>query len=155
MRRALCLPLALLMLTACSPLQTFYKPGASFALVDAETTACQVDALRQVPVANTIVQDPPRYIPAEKICDSDGNCRIFPPEILPGRIRTVDANLELRQRVTRQCMATKGFSLEKIRACPLGTKATAPTKTLPPLTAASCALRNPDGSVAILQQSSD
>lgn len=141
----------LLALSACAPVTTFYKPGASFAQLEADSVQCEVAALRQVPVANQTIQDPPEFIPAEKVCDRNGNCRVFPAEFIPGRIRTIDANAGLRGRVTRQCMGARGYSVEEIPQCPLGTQTSAVQTRLPALTPNICALRQDNGTVVFVQ----
>ncbi len=138
-----------LFLIGCAPLVTFYQPGVSFARLETDTVQCKVAALKQVPVANKTVQDPPDFVPPQKVCDKAGNCRVFPGRFIPGQIRTVDANAPLRARVTRQCMAARGYTLEEIPQCPASATVSVQVSPLPALTPNSCAIRNDDGSFSI------
>ena len=47
-------------LAACAPLNTYYKPGATVAMVERQTTQCRVDALAQVPVVLQTRAGPPQ-----------------------------------------------------------------------------------------------
>ena len=140
MRHILGIIAPLVLLTACTPVTTFYKPGASLSLLAKDQTRCDVAALDKVPTALSKVQDPPTFIPSERVCDADGNCRVFPPEIIPGRIRTVDLNAELRGRVSNQCMESKGYTNVSLPLCPTGVTASGPTRVLPDLTPESCVI---------------
>jgi len=145
--------LGALMLGACAPLNTYYKPGASVTATERQTLACEVDALAKAPRALRTLQGPSRFVPARQICNSSGACRTIPAYFEPGPVYTVDANEELRARVERQCMADAGFAPVSIPACPSGVAQAAPprtTTTLPPLNAKSCAIKNPDGSFQIV-----
>ena len=142
-----------LLLGACAPLNTYYKPGASVTATERQTLACEVDALAKAPRALRTVRGPSRFVPARQICDNSGKCRSFPAYFEPGPVYTVDANQELRDRVERQCMADAGFAPVSIPACPSSVAQAAPTAattTLPPLTPKSCAIRNSDGSFQIV-----
>ncbi len=143
----------LLGLAACAPLNTYYKPGASVTALQRQTTACEVEALAKVPPSTQIRRDPPRFVPPRQVCRSPDKCRILPGYFEPGEVYTFDPNANLRRRVEAQCMADKGFAPVSIPACPSGVADAAPraaTRTLPPLTAASCVIRNSDGSFQIV-----
>jgi len=118
----------------------------------AETLACEVSALRDVPINNQTRVEPPVYVPGRKVCDGDGTCTTKPGYWLPGQTYTVDTNKELRGRVEVQCMANKGYNRAEIPACPPSIKADGVTKVLPTLTPASCAIRNDDGSFLIVNR---
>ncbi|MCR8827237.1 hypothetical protein [Pseudosulfitobacter koreensis] len=147
--------LIMLALPACAPLTLYYKPGVPVEKLKRDTTACQVQALRDAPVANQVRRTPPRYVPARRVCNSAGSCSTTGGYYLPGEIYTVDVNAPLRKRVEDQCMADLGYSPASIPACPQGIKqaaAPAATATLPRLTPKSCAIRNPDGTFQIVNQ---
>ena len=97
-------------LAACAPLNTYYKPGATVAMVERQTTQCQVDALAQVPVVLQTVRTPPRFIPPRRVCRSDGRCTSRAGYFEPGQTYTVDPSADLRKRVETQCMADAGFA---------------------------------------------
>ncbi|ASM72441.1 MULTISPECIES: hypothetical protein [Roseobacteraceae] len=144
-----------LALPACAPLTLYYKAGAPVATVQRDTTACQVQALRDAPVANQIRRTPPTYVPARRVCNSAGLCTTTGGYYLPGEVYTYDVNGPLRKRVENQCMADRGYSPASIPACPNGVKQAATpaaTATLPRLTPKSCAIRNSDGSFQIVNQ---
>ena len=124
----------------CAPVTTFYKPGVTLGLLAQDQTTCDVQALQKVPTALGKVQGPPTVIPADKICDADGNCRVFAPEIVPGRIRTVDLNADLRARVSGQCMTQKGYDVVTLPICPSGIQTSGSTQVLPTLSDRSCAI---------------
>lgn len=149
------LPLTCAALSACAPLETYYRPGAAVAEMQRQTLSCEVDALAAVPVATQIRRLPPEFIPGRKICAADGSCRVRPGRYIPGEIVTFDANAPLRRRVERQCMADEGYTPVSIPACPSGVARAAPdaaTRVLPALGPTSCAIRNPDGTFLIVNR---
>ncbi len=150
MKRCIRAALALSLVTACAPLDIYYKPGVSVALLNKETTACEIAALRDAPVANETRQEPPQFIPPRRYCNKNGDCYREPGYWLPGRIYTVDVNAGLRKRVETQCMAQKGFSPVEIPQCPAGIKATGVTTVLPTLSDKSCFVRTEDKTVQIV-----
>ena len=145
------LALAALLLTACAPLSIYHKAGTSVATMDSDLTSCRVDALAKVPTDTRIERSPPRMIP-RRICDRDGNCRIF-HDYVPGEVRSYDANAPLRGRVVEQCMAAKGYTHTELPRCPAGIRNAAPeaaTTVLPRLAPNSCAIHNSDGTWQIV-----
>jgi len=145
----------MLALAACAPLNIYYKPGASVAVVQRQTTACQVEALAKVPASTRIVREPPYYVPPRVNCNSEGKCVTIPGYFEPGEIYTYDPNDGLRKRVEVQCMADAGFAPASIPPCPPGVAKAAPvraTTTLPALSETSCVIRNKDGSFQIVNQ---
>ena len=155
MRIRLIFTSGLLALSACAPLNIYYKPGASVAVAQRQTTACKVDALAKVPVSTQIVREPPYYVPPRLQCNNEGQCVTIPGYYEPGEIYTVDRNLGLRKQVEVQCMADAGFAPVSIPPCPQGVAKAAPvraTATLPPLSEKSCVIRNRDGSFQIVNQ---
>ncbi len=138
---------------SCSPLSLYYKPGASVAQLQIDTTNCEVQALRDAPVANQIRRSPPIFYPGRRYCDPNGRCYTSPGYWVDGPLYTVDVNEGLRERVTNQCMAQKGYAPASIPQCPQAVATAAPvssTKTLPQLTENSCVIKNRDGSWQIV-----
>jgi hypothetical protein len=140
-------------LAACTPLSIYHRTGASVAQMQQDTLACEVQALRDAPVANQIYRDPPEFIPPRRICDASGACTIRPGYWLPGDVYTVDVNLDLRRRVEASCMAARGYAPVSIPQCPQSVASAVPaarTQTLPPLSSQSCVIKNSDGSFQIV-----
>jgi hypothetical protein len=135
---------ALLALSACDTgLSFYYKPGQSVSRLQTDHTNCEVQALRDAPVANEIRQSAPIYFPGRSYCDASG-CWSGPGYWAGGHVYTVDTNRGLRQRVLAQCMAQKGYQPVDLPACsPAVRSAVAPKQTtvIPKLTESSCAIR--------------
>lgn len=140
------------LLAACAPLQIYHKPGVPVAQWRADTTRCEVKALRDAPVANQTRQEPPEFIPPRQICDSAGRCRMTGGYWIPGEIYTVDVNAGLRQRVETLCMAELGYAPAEIPRCPDGVTVRGRTTVLPQLTETSCFVRFDDGGIAIVNR---
>ncbi|EDQ04531.1 hypothetical protein OIHEL45_12560 [Sulfitobacter indolifex HEL-45] len=152
-RAAFALTLIALGAAACAPLNTYYKPGASVAQVNRATTACEVQALRDVPISTQVRREPPRYVPERRHCNADNKCRVTGGFYVPGELVTFDPNENLRNRVEGQCMADQGFAPVSIPACPNNIARAAPpraTTTLPALNSNSCVIRNKNGSFQIV-----
>ena len=140
------------LLAACAPLRIYHKPGVPVARWQADTTRCEVQALRDAPVATQIRQEPPVFVPPRQICDKSGNCRTAGGYWIPGDIYTVDVNAGLRQRVETLCMAERGYSPVEIPRCPDGLTVRGRTTVLPELTENSCFVRFDDGGIAIVNR---
>tara|TARA_R110002094_G_scaffold11916_6_gene21765 strand:- start:293 stop:832 length:540 start_codon:yes stop_codon:yes gene_type:complete len=143
----------MLMVTACAPLNTYYKPGVSVNMLERQTLACQTQALREVPSSTQVRRTPPRFIPPQQRCNAAGACVMTPGRYIPGDLVTFDPNDGLRKRVEQQCMADKGFAPVSIPLCPDAIARATParaTMTLPPLNPNSCVIRNSDGSFQIV-----
>ncbi|MFD2739318.1 hypothetical protein ACFSUD_07060 [Sulfitobacter aestuarii] len=152
-RLSLSLFFAALLVSACAPLNTYYRPGVPVGTLNRDTLACEVQALRDVPVATRIRRLPPEFVPSRRICNSAGDCRIRRGYYLPGEIISYDANEGLRDRVETQCMADQGYAPVSIPRCPAGIARAAPagaTRVLPVLVPESCVIRNRDGSFQIV-----
>ena len=151
--RSLSLVLAAVLLTACAPLDTYYKPGVSVADLNRATTTCKVEALRQVPTSTQVRQAPPSYVPARRVCRAANQCRVLPGYYVPGPLITYDPNEGLRRQVEGQCMADRGFAPVSIPACPDAVARSVPqraTTTLPPLNEKSCVIRYRSGRFQIV-----
>ncbi|MDK3016276.1 hypothetical protein [Pseudodonghicola flavimaris] len=147
-------PIALtLLLAACAPMSIYYRPGAPVAQMEKDTTLCEIQALKQAPVATQIRQMPPVYVPGRRVCDAQGNCWVRPGFWRQGEIYTVDANASLRARAKSLCMAEKGYSPVSLPPCPPEVKSATPpgvTTVLPQLTQNACVIRNKGGSWQIV-----
>ncbi len=147
----LLVPLALL--AGCGPLSMYYREGESVSRMQAETTECQVQALKDAPVANQVRQSPPTYWPGRTYCDGRGRCYRTGGWWEPGRVYTVDVNQGLRNTVEAQCMAKKGYRPVSLPPCKQSVKSGVPptrTTVLPPLGTASCFVKFDDGSFQII-----
>lgn len=154
-RSALTVTMLVAWLAACAPLQTYYKPGAAVSTLNRDTTNCQVRALRDVPPSTLTRRKPPIWIPGNRTCDADGNCRGHHGYYIPGGIETYDPNEGLRLRVERQCMADRGYVPVSIPQCPDSVSNAVParaTTRLPALTESSCVIRNSDGTFQIVSR---
>ncbi|WP_420014010.1 hypothetical protein [Tateyamaria sp.] len=138
----------------CLPVSTYYAEGVSVAKLERDELTCDVNALRDAPVANQTRQGAPRYV-ARRHCDASGACYDRGGYWVPGEIYTVDVNASLRKRIKAQCMGDLGYRPVEIPACPPAIKNAAPpgaTTILPRLGPQSCAIRNEDRSVLIVNQ---
>lgn len=137
-----------LALAACGPMSLYHRAGVSVSRMQADTTECQVQALRDAPVANQIRQRPPIYFPGQRVCNAAGNCWSAPGYWIDGGIYTVDVNQDLRARVTDMCMARRSYTPVSLPACSPAVQRAAPprqTSTLPALTANTCVIRYDGG----------
>lgn len=143
----------LMVLTACGPLSLYYREGESVSQMQKETTQCQVQALKEAPVANQVRQSPPTYWPGRTYCDGRGRCYRSGGWWQPGQIYTVDVNQSLRNNIEAQCMAQKGYRPVSLPPCRENLKSRvtlARTTTLPPLSTESCFVKFDDGSFQII-----
>jgi hypothetical protein len=144
---------ALTVLAGCATgMSTYYAPGVSVSRMQTDTTRCEVQALKDAPVANQIRQNPPIFFPGSQYCNAAG-CYYRPGYWVDGGIYTVDVNRNLRARVLDLCMAQKGYAPVSLPRCSGAVAAAAPraqTQTLPALTEASCVIRYDDGSWQIV-----
>ncbi|WP_246139442.1 hypothetical protein [Falsiphaeobacter marinintestinus] len=134
-------------------LTTFYKPGVAVSRLQTDQTRCEVDALKDAPVANEIRQRPPVYLPGRRVCNSAGQCWTNPGYWVDGGFYTVDVNTDLRKRVLDMCMAGKGYEPITIPACSLQVReAVAPRQTtaLPKLGPTTCVIKYQDKSWQIV-----
>lgn len=105
----------------CGPVAVYHKDRTSFATLEQDLLTCEVQALRDAPVANEIRQDPPVFHPGRRICRKDGSCYHTGGYWREGRIYTVDTNLGLRKRLAQSCMIQEGYSQIEAHRCPPGT----------------------------------
>ncbi|MCD9146861.1 hypothetical protein [Pseudophaeobacter flagellatus] len=146
--------LLLLGLTACGPLPVYYNAGHNQAQTQDATLSCQVQSLKQAPVANQLRQRPPVYYPGSRHC-ANGSCWARPGYWVDGGSYTVDVNQGLRQQLEQRCMATSGYQKIELPRCSqqqIASLQAQPNGTRPGhgLTPESCALRQKDGRTVIL-----
>lgn len=137
-----------LALAGCGPLTLYHRPGVSVSRMQADSTECEVQALRDAPVANQVRQRPPIYFPGNRVCDGSGNCWVRPGYWAGGELYTVDVNRDLRARVTDMCMARRGYRPVSLPPCPGAVRAAVParqTTVLPELTPKTCVIRYDGG----------
>lgn len=141
-------------LSGCdTSLTTFYKPGVAVSRMQNDQTTCEVQALKDAPVANEVRQRAPVFYPGRQVCNSSGQCWTNPGYWVPGGFYTVDVNTDLRNRVVDMCMAGKGYEPVTIPACaPQVKSAVAPRQTtaLPTLGPTTCVIKYPDKSWQIV-----
>ena len=99
------------LLASCAPQLLFDKPGMAPGSGQGDLTDCQVEALSKVPPSNqTRVIDTG---PATTYTDcAGGTCTSSTYGGNPS-IYTIDQNAALRDQVTIQCMAKKGYTLRR------------------------------------------
>ena len=139
-------------LAGCGPLPLYYKEGEQVGQIDATLTQCRVESLGKVPVAERRRYVPPVYA-NRTFRAEDGTHYTRRVLVQRGGFETYDANEDLREEVTDQCMATNGFQQVSIPTCSAGiTRATTirATEVLPTLTADSCAIRIRGGKFQIV-----
>ncbi|MFV0514021.1 MAG: hypothetical protein ACK5MY_10395 [Jhaorihella sp.] len=137
-----------LAIAGCGPMTIYHRPGVSVSRMQADSTECEVQALRDAPVANQVRQRPPVYFPGTRVCDGAGNCWVGPGYWAGGELYTVDVNRDLRARATDMCMARRGYSPVSLPPCSAAVRAAAParqTTTLPDLTPRTCVIRYDGG----------
>lgn len=153
MKPSVLMPCLLLILAGCAPMSIYYRTGTPVARMQADTTRCEVRALREAPVATQIRQYPPTYVPGARVCNARGDCWTRPGYWIDGPLYTVDVNARLRARVEQLCMAEKGYRPVDLPLCPAEVRQSTPpgvTTVLPPLTPEACVIRNSDGSWQIV-----
>ncbi|MBT8154392.1 hypothetical protein KMP13_10875 [Epibacterium ulvae] len=110
-----------LVTVGCGPVAVYHKDRTSFATLEQDLLACEVQALRDAPVANEIRQDPPVFHPGRRICRKDGSCYHTGGFWREGRIYTVDTNEGLRGRLAQSCMIRNDYTQIEAQRCPPGT----------------------------------
>lgn len=138
--------LAFAVLAGCFPVEIYHKNNVPVARLQADETACQVKALKDVPVNKLTRITPVRFIPRE-VCNRAGTCHTTYFTI-GGEVETYDANKGLRTKYEAQCMADKGYERVELPVCSGAVPATLPGRA-PALTADSCAVRTKTGYRAV------
>ncbi len=84
---------------------------------------CEVAATKEIPSAMATYSNPTYVTPSNTDCRVAGvysnrmECTTRGGQVLGGEINTVDANLNLRQRVYLQCLEKKGFVAYTLPVC--------------------------------------
>jgi len=142
-----------LVLSSCGPVAMYYREGVSVSRLDTDRTRCEVEALKDAPVANQVRQNPPIFIPGNRVCNAAGACYYEPGYWVGGGIYTVDVNADLRGRVMDMCMAGKGYQPVSLPRCTQAVKSAAvpqATVQLPRLTESTCVIVNDNGTWQIV-----
>ncbi|WP_333683241.1 hypothetical protein [Pontibaca methylaminivorans] len=148
--------LSLLALAACGPVRFYNKPGTSVAQMERDQTECEVESLRDAPVATRIRREPPYFVPPRQYCNAEGRCVIRGGYWREGAVYTEDVNAPLRARLRDMCMMKRGYTPVSLPRCPASVAAAAPqgaTRILPQITQNSCVIRHRDGSWQIVNVS--
>ena len=122
--------LALAVLCGCDagPQTQVWKTGVTPAQRQADVTACDVVAANQVPAAMAVAQTPTYTTPAYTSCygsgfgygygySSQANCTTTGGQVYGGQTYSYDANAGLRERVSAQCLAQKGYAGITFASC--------------------------------------
>lgn len=105
---------------ATGPVSVVYKPGStgpqrSNALLD-----CETQALARVPRAIATGVTPSYTTPSNVQCYGYGysvSCHDYGGQTYGGDVYSYDANQELRDRVTLQCLQQKGYQVVSLPQC--------------------------------------
>ncbi|ABG32290.1 hypothetical protein CEP88_03600 [Roseobacter denitrificans] len=141
------------LLAACAPMELYYQSGGSVARMQDNLLSCEVAALRDAPVASEIRRRPPVFVPPRRYC-TGGHCYHRGGYFVDGQVYTVDVNARLRGDLEARCMRNKGYTPVEIPDCPARlAREISPTQTdvMPPLTPASCVIRDRSGMWQIVE----
>ena len=147
------LSLSIFFLSACTPLTIYHRDGVAVSRMQSDLLDCQVGALEDAPVSSQLRRGPPRYIPSYRYCPHAGSCYRRGGYYYPGEVYSVDVNASLRSQLENRCMASQGYKRVELPNCPAGTKAPdgqVQSRTLPPLSENTCAIRGENGSWRIV-----
>lgn len=142
--------MTLLTFAACAPVATYHQDGVTRAKLQDDLLNCRVDALEDAPVATQIRRGAPRFYPGYTRCRSDGTCYRTGGYFYPGEVYTVDTNAGLRRDLRNRCMAQQGYSPVELPRCRAQAPALSTGDTLPPLTDASCVVKDSTGQFHII-----
>jgi|LauGreDrversion2_3_1035106.scaffolds.fasta_scaffold78028_1 hypothetical protein len=118
------LPFAsLLFLCSCvatGPVPVVYKVGSTGDQRKSAVLDCETQALSKVPRAMASAVTPAYTMPSNVQCYSTGytvSCQEYGGQTIGGNAYSYDANQDLRDRVTMQCLANKGYQLVSLPTC--------------------------------------
>lgn len=117
------LSLSAIALVACLPSQPYtfaWREGATAAQADTAQTDCMIEAANRVPQSVRTYTTPVYRTPSNVQCTTIGNyvsCQEYGGQVYGGDVQTYDANAELRDRATVQCLARKGYGVATIPVC--------------------------------------
>lgn len=114
-----------LLLVSCAPqLKTnVILPNASLTDAKKLKLECEVAATKEIPSAMATFTSPTYTTPSNTECRVAGvysdrlDCTTTGGQTLGGELKTIDANLSLRQRVYLQCLENKGFIAYTLPIC--------------------------------------
>lgn len=115
--------IAFLVATACvatGPVNVVYKPGSTGEQRLSALTECETQALAKVPRAMATGMTPAYTTPSNVQCYGTGayvSCQQYGGQTYGGDVYSYDANQDLRDRVTMQCLAQKGFQTISLPSC--------------------------------------
>lgn len=102
------------------PVPVVYKPGSTGEQRTSALTDCEIQALTKVPRAIATGMTPAYTSPSNVQCYGSGayvSCQEYGGQTYGGDIYSYDANQELRDRVTLQCLQQKGFQVISLPTC--------------------------------------
>jgi hypothetical protein len=114
---------ALFFVSACvasGPVAVVYKPGSTGEQRLTALTDCETQALSKVPRAIATGMTPAYTTPSNVQCYGTGayvSCQQYGGQTYGGNVYSYDANQELRDRVTLQCLAQKGYQVISLPTC--------------------------------------
>ncbi|WP_293576358.1 hypothetical protein [Phaeobacter sp.] len=107
---------SLLGLLSCGPVPVYWQEDVSVQKRDRDLLSCEVNALKDAPVAIEQRQRPPVFRQGPVICHA-GTCARAPGYWADGAIYSVDVNKPLRSRLEQSCMAAKGYAEITLPRC--------------------------------------
>jgi hypothetical protein len=105
---------------ATGPVPVVYKPGSTGSQRLVALTNCETEALARVPRAMATEMTPRYTTPSNVQCYDYGytvSCQQYGGQTFGGDVYSYDANQELRDRVTAQCLAQKGYQVIELPQC--------------------------------------
>jgi hypothetical protein len=111
------------LLSACvmsGPVAVVYRPGSTGEQRSNDFTNCEVSALREVPRATATGVTPSYSTPSNVQCYGSGNyvnCQEYGGQTYGGNVYSYDSNQDLRDRVTLQCLQSKGYQVVSLPVC--------------------------------------
>ncbi|WP_135568163.1 hypothetical protein [Solemya elarraichensis gill symbiont] len=143
---------AFLLLSGCvsTPVPMHHKTGVKPQKQTSDLTACQVNAVNAVPASMQVRRTPIFTTRTKTNCYTMGDniqCDTTGGQISGGDVHTYDANADLRERVTDECMTKKGYIKYQLRRCTPSEVKNSPTSntTFPPVTEMTCVKQGPTG----------
>ena len=133
--------------------QIYYRAGADVTALQRAQDACALRAQEEAPYRPQTRILPPRIIPAQKVCDAQGNCQVIPATQGFPEFETVDANKDRRALIARQCLAEQGIDRVSLPYCSSVQRATVTpgiTRVLPVLSETSCLIPRGNGAYQIV-----
>lgn len=115
--------LTILFVGACvatGPVAVVYKPGSTGEQRSAALLDCETQALAKVPRAIATGVTPTYTTPSNVQCYGSGayvSCQQYGGQTYGGNVYNYDANQDLRDRVSLQCLAQKGFQIISLPTC--------------------------------------